>query len=454
MNEPHGTAPGVHHEFCRAPLHPGPCAGWKAAKAAGRDHTIRHDDLIPERTRRRFARIPAKTVPGEPDAVQAARARQADIDRVRARADLIAEAAQLLDYQADPDTIAHRLHADARRHGVQDAPEVRELLDAADNYKPLNEELGHDQGSLEQAMAELARKLNLQQTVAAGTVTGFNGRQMRHIGGAPAPGTPVHVIRPGFTYTRPDGEQIQVIKADVEEATADEIAQASQAVKLPPQPPLKTPPERPYEGVPLHGHLTVWEDWQRDPTPAGRAVGFWQKYLFDQQMIRRVFDNMATGKNDLLDGVDLDSGFETYLEATDWNKKPIFDKNDLRNDLVSAARWFHEQLQNPQTTARPLYRGMLIDRKQIPNPGDTFSNKLASWAEDRYWAEYYAGQKPMPEFGRTGDTEVVFRLQGNKKSVPLHDGLGEHVAAGTYRVVRVTGSGRKRFITVEEVAPQ
>jgi hypothetical protein len=40
------------HEFCRNPLHPGPCKGWKQAKAAGRDTSVAHPDIAPpQRTR-------------------------------------------------------------------------------------------------------------------------------------------------------------------------------------------------------------------------------------------------------------------------------------------------------------------------------------------------------------------------------------------------------------------
>jgi hypothetical protein len=162
----------------------------------------------PGRPRTRRARVV------EPDGVQAARARQADIDRVRARADLIAEAAQLLDYEADPDTLAHRLRADARRHGVQDDPAVRRLLAAAD---------ANDVAGLGKAMTALSKKLKVHQTAGAGEIAPFDGQAMRHIGGNPNRGTPVRVLRPGFTYTRPDGEQIQIIKADVEEALPAEI---------------------------------------------------------------------------------------------------------------------------------------------------------------------------------------------------------------------------------------
>lgn len=43
------AAYGGLHEFCRNPLHPGPCKGWKQAKAAGRDSTVAHPDLAPQR---------------------------------------------------------------------------------------------------------------------------------------------------------------------------------------------------------------------------------------------------------------------------------------------------------------------------------------------------------------------------------------------------------------------
>jgi hypothetical protein len=175
-------------------------------------HAVKAAPDKPGRSRTRKARVPAEAP--EPDGVQQARARQADIDRVRARADLIAEAAQLIDYQATPEALAHRLNADARRHGVQDDPAVRKLLAAAD---------AHDMAALGKAMTALGKKLKVQQTAGAGEIAPFDGHAMRHIGGNPQRGTPVHVIRPGFTYTRPDGEQIQVIKADVEQAEPEEI---------------------------------------------------------------------------------------------------------------------------------------------------------------------------------------------------------------------------------------
>jgi hypothetical protein len=160
------------------------------------------------------ARVSANIPDADP--VVRARQRQADIDHVRARADLVSEAAKLIDYEATPETLAHKLRADAERRGITDAPEVKALLAAADS---------HDTAKLQKAMRQLTKKLNVQQRGEPGQIVPFDGREMRHIGGAPARGTFVHVIRPGFLYTpKGDTEAIPVIKTDVEQATPEEIA--------------------------------------------------------------------------------------------------------------------------------------------------------------------------------------------------------------------------------------
>lgn len=199
---------GVSHEFCRGadglPIHPGPCRGAKQVlKAVGEK---------PRAPRARKAQIP----PVEPDKVDLARRRQAEIDHFRARADLLAEAAQLIDHEATPQTLASRIRATAVRNDLGSDYDFQPLLDAAAK---------HDMDGVQIALADLARKLKLQQVGAPGDIVPFNGKEMRHIGSGATRGTLVHVIRPGFRRTlTTTGEDIPVVKADVEQAEPDEIA--------------------------------------------------------------------------------------------------------------------------------------------------------------------------------------------------------------------------------------
>lgn len=237
----------------------------------------------------------------------------------------------------------------------------------------------------------------------------------------------------------------------------------SDGVKLPPQPPLKV--------APRHSSSPRGWYWTQNEDPAERASHFWQGRFSDQQAIRQVFRNMAEGKADPTDGLHLETNGNwdlTYLnidkprepgvsyeewEAEHPNGDPVFDRGDLRNELISAGRWLHESLADAPVTTQPLYRGMRMKRGEVPKVGDTFGADVISWAEERYRAERYASMPEDPEIGRVGDTEVMFRLNGPKRSVDLGpDLLDEHITQGKYRVTKVTGTGRKRFITLEEVA--
>lgn len=234
---------------------------------------------------------------------------------------------------------------------------------------------------------------------------------------------------------------------------------ASDSVELPDQPPVKV--------APRFGDYA--EGWMREADPADRAARFWQGRFTDQRTIRQVFRNITAGA-DPLEGVDLDDPHLApgYLHVTpdrpegmDWDTweehsktlPKFYTKEDLGNELVSAARWLHESLADAPVTTEPLYRGMRMNRSAIPEPGDTWEADVISWAEQRYEVERYAWMPEDPELGRVGDTEVVMRLRGPKRSVDLGPGLlNEHLTQGRYRVVSVTGRGRRRFITVEEVA--
>jgi hypothetical protein len=233
----------------------------------------------------------------------------------------------------------------------------------------------------------------------------------------------------------------------------------SDSVELPPQPPIKVAPR-----------FGDWVDgWMRREDPADRASQFWQGRFTDQRAIRQVFRNISVGA-DPLEGVDLDDPHLAphYLQVTpdrpegmDWDTweqhsqtlPKFYTREDLGNELISAARWLHESLANAPITTQPLYRGMRMNRSAIPEPGDTWESDVISWSEERWQSERYAWMPEDPALGRVGDTEVMIRLNGPKRSVDLGpDLLNEHLTQGRYRVVKVSGKGNKRFITVEEVA--
>lgn len=144
--------------------------------------------------------------------VEAAQARQADIGHIRGRAEVLAEAEELFANGEDSEKIARRLDSLARQQNAADDPELAKVLASV--------AAGHDSSH---AIDSAAAKLGLTRTVAAGDVVPFNAREQEHLERAPTAGTPVHVVRPGYRYSR-DGEDVQVVKARVEEATPAEVA--------------------------------------------------------------------------------------------------------------------------------------------------------------------------------------------------------------------------------------
>jgi hypothetical protein len=238
---------------------------------------------------------------------------------------------------------------------------------------------------------------------------------------------------------------------------------ASDSVKLPPRPAVKVAPRG----------STMGPNWDQLDDPDDRAAHFWQGRFSDQQAIRQVFRNIAAGK-DPVDGLNLETNrnWDLHLLRTEEPRPPgmawedyeaaypdggprVYDRDDLRNELVNAGVWLHEQLANAPVTTQPLYRGMRMKRDDVPAVGDTWGSDVMSWAEQRWQVERYAWMPEDPATGRVGEMEVVFRLNGPKRSVDLGEGLlDEHLTQGKYRVVKVSGKGRKRFITVEEVEEQ
>jgi SAP domain len=156
-----------------------------------------------------------------PNAEQAARTRQANIDKARTVADPAADIHEMLADGATPDLV--REHLDTwRARGLPP--------DVADEWS----RLADNPQALLAAVDVTAARHGLARVAAPGDVVGFDVKQHQFI--SPELNTAanragaVHVVRPGYTYTR-DGEQIQLSKAVVEPATPEEIGQARTPVK-------------------------------------------------------------------------------------------------------------------------------------------------------------------------------------------------------------------------------
>lgn len=211
------------HEFCRNPLHPGPCKGWKKAKAAGRDPSIMHTDLVsPRRPRQKKSKVPPPPpTPAGEDLEEAARERQQEIDLARGRSDVLAELEEraLINEDTDQEAVKRALQRVAERAGVADEQVIKDVIDAA----------GYEPRDISDAIRYAAQQYELERI---GGIPGrslqrlaFNPKEHKAIDGPKKPNARVQLVRPGY-YANIDGERVLVEKALVE-ATDDEPASAT-----------------------------------------------------------------------------------------------------------------------------------------------------------------------------------------------------------------------------------
>lgn len=217
------------HLFCLNPLHPGPCEGWKAAKAAGLDHTIAHPDLAPKRRRKAAelaAPAPTRRRPRkEPKAAVDARLRQGAIDQARNASEVIGELEEraILNEEDDPQVLQRALVQIAARHKIEDDEAIERLIDTAGWGDPRD---------LVHAMRAARARFGLDRI---GGVEGrplqrvsFNPKEHEAIDGRPRVGQRVQVVRPGF-YGTINGERVLLSKAKVEDTDADTAPTATGA---------------------------------------------------------------------------------------------------------------------------------------------------------------------------------------------------------------------------------
>jgi hypothetical protein len=193
------------------------------------------------------------------------------------------------------------------------------------------------------------------------------------------------------------------------------------------------------------------EPWVFSRNPSERAAGLWASSFNGMDAVRQVMRNRAAGRADFADFKFSSRRFESTVLKIDG-----YTESDLRNDVLAAALNFEERLDNAPTTRTRLYRGMRFSDSNRLKVGDTFTQDVASWTEDRGWASVYANTEDQYH---TGDVAVLMRLEGPHRSASIDSdlpsfmrGSREHVARGTYRVKSVTGPGKRTTIVVEEVA--
>jgi hypothetical protein len=248
----------------------------------------------------------------------------------------------------------------------------------------------------------------------------------------------------------------------------------SSAKEMPPlEKPNVTPRYLPAVADPITGDsfsADVGSSWQSETDLEKRAGGVWSEYFDGMQNVRRVVSNRNNGKPDM-DGVNTQQGwlknYQRVGEVQYGNNGPrlgeviqkgtMYSDKDMGVDIRNAATILKHKMDTAPTHKSPLYKGMLMNRKDLPKQGDTFSQDIGSWATKRETAEVFAYANEAPRLGIVGDHAVVIRMVGNKKSADISDLVAsgvmndEHIAGGNFRVNRVTRKGKSVNIEVEQV---
>jgi ADP-ribosyltransferase exoenzyme len=164
---------------------------------------------------------PPAPEPGAPLGEAAARARQAKIDHARSRAELLTELDELYANKASVGAMEHRLKARARANNVPEG-EIAPILDAVRSG---------DEPKARALAGELGKREGIELVGHTGQSVKFTRGEHRPIDKPIPDGTAVEIVRPGWTYTAPDGERITV-PPTVEVTGAPEVGKP-EAEKLP-----------------------------------------------------------------------------------------------------------------------------------------------------------------------------------------------------------------------------
>lgn len=201
--------------------------------------------------------------------------------------------------------------------------------------------------------------------------------------------------------------------------------------------------------------------WQESADLEERAGGLWSESYDGNVSVRQAMANDKAGRP-TLEGVQTDRFWfkYNYLRIEDANgvAGKVYSEKNMAADIRNSAKVMQHKLDTAPTIRRPLYRGVKMNRDQIPKAGDSFEHDVASWTSDRGWAAVYANATDDASLGIVGDHAVVYRMVGSKKAADIDGivggyqrGSGEHIAAGKYRVNRVTRKGRAVNVEVEQI---
>jgi hypothetical protein len=151
--------------------------------------------------------------PSGPSGVELARTRQGHIDEARKTASLLSGLDGALADGASTQALTKKLGTDANRLGIPDATRER-LLKAVDTG---------DEKKIRAEIDKVAKEAGLTvHSGNAGSTTTFDLAKHTGTGEGLKPGQKVNVVRPGHEATLPGGEKVQLSKATVESAAAEE----------------------------------------------------------------------------------------------------------------------------------------------------------------------------------------------------------------------------------------
>lgn len=246
----------------------------------------------------------AESVPTVPAAEAATNTRQADINKAGSIATAASEVDEMLNNQADPDVIKRTITATAKRLGIPDETRDR-WLEAADSP-----------AFLTQLADEIAAQAGLDPIGKAGEVVPFD--PAKHSGTGIKAGTPVEIIRRGYSLRRGD-EDIRLFKPQVVEASPATV----KAQKLVPEGSVPGPKAQ----VPIASterKASFKEAWNSADIKAPGSAG---------RSLTEIRDDVSTGK------ITPEEGVRRLESEVSLNKDELADIDaTLRGDMPAAER--------------------------------------------------------------------------------------------------------------------
>jgi hypothetical protein len=271
----------------------------------------------------------------EADATVRARERQANIDRAKAYGSLGSEFDELIDAEVSDRTLRARVTARMKQAGLpeEDLAAIRKALEPG----------GRSRFEAQSVLREILRRNGVEITHPAGAVVPLDRTNMVDITGSGVPGdvSTVHVVRPGYRMTLPDGEVVQE-RTVVEAATPEEIRAFEQGRRLVPEGSVSgTRADVPVETKPRKRELRqAWiaADIQPPPGPVRTQTEEIRDKLFNgdltpEEAIRMMESEIAFNKEDLAE-------LDAHLREADLGDK---EKAEFQDRAVKLTQGIEEQ---------------------------------------------------------------------------------------------------------------